>query len=486
MHQTAHYRDGVERFVPSPSEAVLLAALVLFCWKLYGGTENDAVAGLSSVVVVVVAWVVGVSLRAALNDMRWWLLLGFLVALIVPWLGANTFQVGVMSQVCVFALLIFGLNVVTGYTGQISLGHGALVGISAYIIAILSSNYGWNVFAAMTVGISVTTAFGFVLGIPALRLAGPYLAIATLAAALIFPPLLKLDTFEDYTGGIQGLHETRLSPPGPIESFLKEHAPSDAYQNDFQRRKFAEESYLYYISLAAGVVGLVTLWNLGRSRFGRAFVAVRDSEVAATSMGINVPLYKVTAFGISALYAGFAGAAFFLVIAFVAPESFDLVNLSINPLAYLVIGGLATTGGPVVGAFGYMWVPRVINKIATVSGDFDKLQGAMTGLLLIVVMTRLPQGVWGGVRRVNALSWQRLAGDSWAWAFQRSPLFWAGLALAAVVVVLIAQFIGTVWAVFALALLIVAPHDVWSGAGDVLRRLNPGWKRNASIQADVT
>jgi branched-chain amino acid transport system permease protein len=488
MPKTANYRQGIERFIPSPSEAVLLAAMVIFCWKMYGGTSNDAIAGLNSVVVVTIAWVLGVAVRAAMNDMRWWLVIGVLVLLIVPWLGANTFQISLMAQVCAYTLLLLGLNIVTGLTGQISLGHGALVGISAYTVAILVHQYDWGILPAAGVAMAITTCAGFALGIPALRLTGPYLAIATLAAALIFPGVLKLDQVNDTTGGVQGIAEAKISPPGALNTFLIDHAPSDVYKNAFQQKKFAQEAYVFYLTAATALIGLFCAWNLARSRFGRAFISVRDGEVAATSMGVNVALYKVTAFGISALYAGVCGVLFFLVISFVAPESFDLVNMSINPLAFMVIGGLATTGGPVIGAIGFMWVPQIIKKIATISADFDKLQGAMTGLLLIVVMTRLPQGVWGTLVRLNRLSWSALLQQSRSSVLSRSPLFWVGVTLGVAGVLVIGQAMGAVWAVFAAGLFVVAPQDVWFGLYAFIRRpvlaLRGGG--NESPQPDAT
>ena len=186
--------------------------MFLFCWKLYGGTSS-AIAGISSLAIVVIAWIIGVGLRIATNDLRWWLLIGFAIAVLAPFLAGNNYQVSVMAQVCVFAMMIFGLNIVTGYTGQISIGHGALVGLSAYTIAILVGYFGWQLWPAIFVAVAVTTAFGCLLGIPALRLAGPYLAIATLAVALIFPLVVKLDQLEKYDGGNQGTREDRITPP---------------------------------------------------------------------------------------------------------------------------------------------------------------------------------------------------------------------------------------------------------------------------------
>lgn len=435
--------------------------MLAFSWWMFGGTEHMALAGLSTVAVVALAWVVGLAVRALTSDVRWWLATGAVLALLVPWLAANTVQISIMSEVCVFALMLTGLNIVTGYTGQVSLGHGALVGIGAYTTAILMAHYGWPAAGAVAAAVAVTAAFGFAIGVPALRLAGPYLAIATLGAALVFPGVMKMDGMASLTGGVQGLHASRISAPGPIEGALRNSAPAQPYQSDFQQRRFADESYLYFLALGPAILGVTAAWNLRRSRFGRAFIAVREGETAATSMGINVALYRVLAFGISGLYAGLAGALLFLVVAFVSPESFDLVNLSINPLAYVVIGGLATTGGAVVGALGYLWVPQVVAKIGRTNTDFGNLQGALTGLLLIVVMTRMPEGVWGAAIRLNRLSWGGLGGkvrlprDAAGW---RAALPWGAGALA---VIGVGAAFGAVWALFGAALLVVMPRDLW-------------------------
>ncbi len=496
MKQTASYRTGIERFLPSPIEAVMLAFMVLFTWHLYGGNANDVVAGLSTVVLVVIAWVLGVALRAAMNDLRWWLVVGAVLALMAPWLALNSFQLGLMTEVAVFVLLLHGLNVVTGLTGQMSLGHGALVGISAYATAILIHEWDWPLLPAMGVAIAITFVLGFAVGIPALRLAGPYLAIATLAAALVFPLVLKLDSLDDYSGGVQGIHLTKQpGPPGIVGEFLesdsvaripesKKFAPPAAQLNE--RKRFATGTYLYFICLGTAAFGTFVAWNLGRSRFGRAFVAVRDADVAATSVGINVALYKVTAFGVSALYAGVSGALLYMVVAFVAPESFDLFNLSINPIAYLVIGGLASPGGAIVGAFGYKWVPQVIAKVARTDADFDSLQGALTGLVLIVVMTRLPRGVWGAFLQINRFSWVALWRDLRPWLAGRTLRFWGAMAAGLAAVVGSSVVFGSVWGVIAVCVLLVAPRDVWSGMFEMLRAVVPRRRRRESLQTDAT
>lgn len=495
MKVTGNYRQGAERFIPSPAEAVVLGALLFFTWYLYGGTGNDVFAGLSTLVVVAIAWVLGVLIRIAMNDMRWWLVVLAVLLAMAPWLALNTFQIAVMTEVLVFSLLLHGLNIVTGLTGQMSLGHGALVGLSAYAVAILVDHWGWPLLPAMIVAVLLTFAFGFALGIPALRLAGPYLAIATVAAALVFPLVLKLDNVQDYTGGVQGIRLTKQpQPPGFIGGFLenesiakipeqKKLAPEEVQLRE--RKKFAQSTYLYFLCFGVAAIGTFAAWNLGRSRFGRAFVAVRDAEVAATSMGVNVAMYKVTAFGISALYAGISGALLYMVVAFVAPESFDLFNLSINPIAYLVIGGLAAPGGAMVGAFGYKWGPEVIKKIARTDADFDKLQGALTGLMLIVVMTRMPQGVWGSLVRVNSFSWERMMRETREWVLSRSLPYWAAVGLGVAVVAGIGAWFGAVWAVFAAGLLVVAPQDVWAGIYLWLRALAPIGRKRQQAPVDA-
>lgn len=495
MKTTGNYRQGLERFLPSPVEGIGLASLLFFTWYLYGGTGNDVFLGLSTFVVVAIAWVLGVAIRAAMNDLRWWLLVLVVLLVMAPWLALNTFQIAVMTEVMVFALLLHGLNVVTGLTGQMSLGHGALVGLSAYTTAILVDHWDWPLLPAMAVAVTLTFAFGFALGIPALRLAGPYLAIATLSAALVFPLLLKLDSVQDYTGGVQGLRLAKQpNPPGFVADFLQDESIAKMPESKKfasptvqlnERKKFAKSTYLYFLCLGTAAVGTFAAWNIGRSRFGRAFVAVRDAEVAATSMGINVSFYKVTAFGISALYAGIAGALLYMVVAFVAPESFDLFNLSINPIAYLVIGGLASPGGAMVGAFGYKWGPEVIKKIARTDADFDKLQGALTGLMLIVVMTRMPQGVWGSLVRVNRFSWVGMAKEAKEWALSRSPAYWAAVGLGVAFVAGIGVWFGTVWSVFAAGILVVAPQDVWTGVFLWLRALSVLGRGRQSAPADA-
>lgn len=495
MKMTGNYRQGIERFIPSPAEAVVLATLLFFTWYLYGGTGNDVFAGLSTFIVVAIAWVLGVAIRVALNDMRWWLLVIALLLVMAPWLALNTFQIAVMTEVLVFSLLLHGLNVVTGLTGQMSLGHGALVGLSAYAVAILVDHWDWPLLPAMAVAVALTFAFGFALGIPALRLAGPYLAIATVAAALVFPLVLKLDSVQDYTGGVQGLRlHKQPQPPGFIGGFLenesiakipeqKKFAPEEVQLRE--RQKFAQSTYLYFLCFGVAAIGTFAAWNLQRSRFGRAFIAVRDAEVAATSMGINGALYKVTAFGISALYAGITGALLYMVVAFVAPESFDLFNLSINPIAYLVIGGLAAPGGAMVGAFGYKWGPEVIKKIARTDTDFDKLQGALTGLMLIVVMTRMPQGVWGSLTRLNSFSWKALINETKAWVLSRTIAYWLAIALGVAVVIAIGAWFAPVWGVFAAGLLVVAPQDAWAGVFLWLRSLPAIGRRRAPAPGDA-
>ncbi|MGI8925978.1 MAG: branched-chain amino acid ABC transporter permease [Tepidiformaceae bacterium] len=442
-------------------ETVLFGVVLWFCLELFGGRSNAGVLGVATAPAVALGWAAGVVLRAAGGgSMRWWLLVGGVAAVLAPWLATNTVQLWLMSQVCIFVLMLLGLNIVTGYSGQISLGHGALVGIGAYATAICMNEWGWPPTLAALAAVAVTGAAGFVIGVPALRLAGPYLAIATLAAATIFPIAVKLESLAGYTRGFEGLSASRPEPPAAAQDFLQAHAPEDAYVSAFQKESFAEEAWVYYVALVPAVAGGWLAWNIGRSRFGRAFIAIRDNEVGATAMGVSAARYRVLAFGISGLYAGAAGALFVAVRSFISPDSFDVINLSITPLVYAVIGGLATVGGPVLGAFGFIWVPQLIRETADINSDFGRLQGALTGIVLIAVITRMPDGAWGAVRRLAGMGWGDITAvlrSRWP----RSRRWWLGAAVAVAALGTLWALWGAIYVVFAVAIAVIAPRATW-------------------------
>ena len=286
--------------------------------------------------------------------------------------GFRLFQ---FTQVLIYAIALLGLNLLTGYNGQFSLGHGAFYGIGAYTSAIMVDRwdigYGWTIPAAGIVCLVV----GFLFGRPALRLEGLYLALATFSLALAVPQILKY--FEHWTGGSQGIVLSK--PKAPL------HLP------------LSEDQWLYFLTLAITVVLFVLAANLLAGRTGRAIVAIRDNHIAAEAMGVNNALYKSVTFGVSAAYTGIAGALSAIVVAFVAPDSFD-VFLSITLLTGIVIGGFGTISGPIYGALFIQFVPNWAQDISKAA------PWAIFGLFLIGFMYVMPRGIAGFLHLV----WIRL------------------------------------------------------------------------------
>jgi branched-chain amino acid transport system permease protein len=289
-------------------------------------------------------------------------------ALALPLLVSN-FRLFQFTQVGIYAIALLGLNVLTGYNGQISLGHGAFYAVGAYTTAIMIDR--WQVPYPLTIVAAgvVCLVVGFLFGIPALRLEGLYLALATFALALAVPQILKY--FEHWTGGSQGIVLSKPNPPWGL--------------------KISPDQWLYVFTLAILIVLFVLARNLLAGRTGRAIVAIRDNPIAAQSMGVNTALYKSLTFGVSAAYTGVAGALSALVIAFVAPDSFDVFR-SITFLVGIVIGGLASIAGAVFGALFIQFVPNWAQDISKAA------PWAIYGVFLIVFMYVMPQGIAGGLR----------------------------------------------------------------------------------------
>jgi branched-chain amino acid transport system permease protein len=223
---------------------------------------------------------------------------------------------------------------------------------------------------------------GFVFGLPALRLEGLYLALATFALALTTPQLLKYKLFESWTGGVQGI------------VIAKPDAPFGLPLNPDQ--------WLYYLTFVIMLAMFALAWNLLRGRIGRAMVAIRDQPIAAGTMGINTSLYKSLTFGVSALYTGLAGALSAIVVQFVAPDSFN-VFLSITLLVGVVVGGLASLSGAIYGAFFVQFIPNVAEEISKAA------PWAIYGVFLIGCMYVMPTGIAGFLRMVWHRAQQRLS-----------------------------------------------------------------------------
>ena len=253
----------------------------------------------------------------------------------------RTFQA---TRFAIWLIVLMGLNLLTGYSGQISLGHAAFVAAGAYIAAILMKDSGAPVFLAVLGAALLTGLLGFLIGIPALRLSGPYLAIATLAVIIVLPQVLKFDgivrnhhvAFLDVaarTGGVSGIRVSSQQVPVGLRNNLDMNT----------------DQWLYYNCMAAALIMTAIAWSITRSRIGRAFIALRDSEVGAEQMGVNVALYKMSAFGLSALYAGAGGALYLYQQFYVGPTSFD-ITFSLTLLIMIVLGGMATISGAIFAA----------------------------------------------------------------------------------------------------------------------------------------
>ena len=290
------------------------------------------------------------------------------------------------TMFAIWLLVVLGMNLLTGYSGQISLGHAAVVLVGAYAAGVFFDQFGLPLpIAILLGGIFTGVVGGVIIGLPAVRLAGPYLAIATFSLVITLPQVLKMGGIRHWTNGSRGIAiEGGVQPPGLVDGFLD------------------ERQWLYYVTMATAVFMAVLAWNLIRSRIGRAFVALRDSEIAAEQMGINVPLYKALAFGISSFYAGIAGGLYFMVLAFISPNSLDFRD-SILFLVAIVIGGLATILGSVFGALFLTFEGEMISEFTKVVPAADDLRGVIFGSLLIVVMVLFPRGLAGFIHTLSAM-----------------------------------------------------------------------------------
>jgi branched-chain amino acid transport system permease protein len=285
----------------------------------------------------------------------------------------SSYRVAQFTLVLSYAVAALGLNILLGYSGQISLGHGAFFALGAYVTAILVAKSGWPHVATIPVSAAICFAAGFALGIPALRLHGLYLALVTLGLAVATPQLIK--RFDGLTGGTQGLSAPAPAVPG-WASFL------------------ADDQWLYLLCLAIAIPMFLLAAGIVRGRVGRALVAVRDNQIAAKTYGVNLAAYKTRAFAISAAYAGVGGSMFTIAVGFVAPESFGFA-LSFSFLAAIVVGGLATVGGAVFGALFIEFVPVYASDIN------EALAAVIYGGVLILFMYVLPTGVVGLLRRLG-------------------------------------------------------------------------------------
>ena len=320
----------------------------------------------------------GLSLRA-------WQIIGLAAVLaaacVLPFI-ISSYQLLLATQVIVYAVALLGLNILTGYNGQFSLGHGAFYAIGAYTTAILLDKTGIPYWATIPMAGVVCFIVGFLFGLPALRLEGHYLALATFALAIATPQLLKYKDFDFLTGGVQGIVITAPDAPDGLP--------------------LRADQWLYFFCLLWTIPLFIVAWNLLRGRTGRALVAIRDHPLAAATMGIDTARYKSMTFGVSAMYTGIAGALGALLAQFVSPDSFDFF-LSVRFLVGVVVGGLASMTGAFFGAIFIEFVPNIADYFSKAAPQ------AIQGIVLIACMYLMPTGVMGLVRALGHRLGRRVA-----------------------------------------------------------------------------
>jgi branched-chain amino acid transport system permease protein len=307
----------------------------------------------------------------------------FLVPLLHPLLPdvVSDYRLFLVSTMIIAAIAVLGLNLLTGFNGQISLGHGAFYAVGAYTAAVLMDHLNMPYWATLPLAAIVCFIVGYLFGLPALKLEGHYLALATFALALAVPQILKYKWLEGLTGGVQGIVLSKPEVPFGLP--------------------LTEDQWLYYYCLVVMVLLYWAAANILNSRSGRAMMAIRDQYMAADTMGIDTALYKTVTFGISAAYTGIAGALSASAIAFVAPDSFNFF-LSIKFLIGLVVGGIGSLAGSVVGGIFYVLVDNSAQALSTFAKNdlglqFDLSAYTVFGILLIVLMYLMPMGIVGGV-----------------------------------------------------------------------------------------
>ncbi len=278
----------------------------------------------------------------------------------------------------IYAIVAIGLNLLFGYAGQFSLGHAGFFAIGAYTSAILTSKMGVPFVVALLAAGFITAVVGFLLGLPALRLSGLYLAVVTLGFGLAVPQLVIWQG--GLSGGSMGLHGLPLAsiPLGPFPAIV-----------------FRTDQEYYYLALVVLILMTLLARNIVQSDTGRAFISIRDSEVAARAMGVNLLRYKTTAFALSAFYAGIAGSLYAHLLHGISPEDFTIF-LSIDFITMIVLGGLANVNGALYGAFLLTLLQNMLTRLPILR-DFKNLYIVVLGLILILTISFLPRGIAGGL-----------------------------------------------------------------------------------------
>ena len=298
-----------------------------------------------------------------------------LLLLIAPVFFFESYRLFQLTLAAIYAIAILGLNLVTGYNGQISLGHGAFYAVGAYVAAIMMDKFGLPYWSTLPSAAVICGLVGYGIGFPALRLGGLYLALTTFSLAVAVPQLLKHKSVEHWTGGVQGV------------LVFKPEAPFGLPLNSDQ--------YMYLFTVVIAVAVFILTRNLMASRIGRAIMAIRDHGLAAEAMGMDAARLKTNTFAVSAMITGIAGALSAIAVEFVSPDSFT-VNLSITLFVGMVVGGVASIIGAVFGGLFVVFIPNLAEEVSKAA------PGVIYGIILIAFLFVLPSGVAGLLSRIAA------------------------------------------------------------------------------------
>jgi branched-chain amino acid transport system permease protein len=306
-------------------------------------------------------------------------ILGVLVLAIAAPFLVNDYLFHLLVMAVIWSILATSLNLVMGYTGLLSLAHGAFFGMGAYTSALLVTKCGWNFWATIPPAMAVAALVGGVLGLLTLRLAGHYFAVSTLSFGIVIS--LILEKWDDLTEGARGI--SSIPPPTPIPLL------------GLGELRFESDLARYYLALAVLILCLLFVWRLVHSAIGRALEAIRQNELLASCLGVNLVYYKLLAFSLSAAMAGLAGVLYSVYINYLNPVDAGLWN-GFYAVMYVVIGGMGTFWGPIVGTVFMVTLPEFLRV-------FQDYRLLLLGILLIIMITFLPAGIVGGIKAL----WRR-------------------------------------------------------------------------------
>jgi len=368
-----------------------LRSLILSALVALAAYELFAVTGaLSGLLLLVLPYALGVRLATLVTHNRRHAAIGALVPLAV--LGPQAVPASELTQILILGVVALGLNVVTGWAGQIHLAQGVFVGFGAYTTALLTTRLGWPLLATIPVAGAVAGVFGLLLGLVALRFTGVFLAVLTTSLALVTPIVLK--HYGSVTGGAGGILVEPLTPGGAFDAL-------------------GVDQLTYIVTVVVATLAAVLTWNMLAGRVGRALRAVRDSPVAAMGIGVQPTRYKALAFTVSSFWAGIAGALYAITIGFINPDSFGLFY-GVQFLTMIVVGGISTIGGSFIGAAIVYELTTHVQDVGlpgSIAGQSLSLpQQAIFGIILIVVILLVPRGITGVLYASPAAVLHRLRG----------------------------------------------------------------------------